>query len=284
MSRSVVITGVSSGIGLATAKVLIDSGFRVFGSVRKQSDADRLSGELGDSFTPLLFDITDEDAANRAASVVGDELAGRPLTGLVNNAGVAVAGPLLELPIADFRRQIDVNLTGAVIVTKAFAPLLGAVSGFTGTPGRIVNVSSVSGKFAPPFMGPYAASKFALEGLSDSLRRELMIFGVDVIVIAPGMVATPIWEKAEDQDVSVFAGSPYGQSLRAMRELALKGGRSGLDPERIAHVIEHALTVKAPKARYEVRNDRAMGLVTSLLPTRVADQIVARKLNLRRES
>lgn len=162
--RSVVITGTSSGIGWGTAKVLIAHGFRVFGSVRKTSDAERLAAEFGERFVPLLFDVTDEAAVKAAAADVRSALAGQRLTGLVNNAGVAVAGPLLELPTEEFRRQIDINLIGVVITTKAFAPLLGIDPQLTGPPGRIVNIGSVGGQIGNPFVAPYNASKFALEG------------------------------------------------------------------------------------------------------------------------
>ena len=191
--RSVVVTGTSTGIGWGTTKVLIARGFRVFGSVRKKADAERFSAEFGAALVPLVFDVTDEDAVGSAAVRVGDALAGERLFGLVNNAGVAVAGPLLELPLDEFRHQIDINLTGVVITTKAFGPLLGTDRALTGPPGRIVNISSVGGKNAVPFLSPYAASKFALEGLSEGLRRELLPFGIDVIVVAPGAVATAIW-------------------------------------------------------------------------------------------
>ena len=190
--KSVVITGASTGIGWAAAKVLLGHGFRVFGSVRKQADADRLTSEFGANFTPLLFDVTDEAQVRAAAREVRNALNGETLAGLVNNAGIAVAGPALELSVDDFRRQMDVNVVGPLIVTQAFGPLLGADTSLKGPRGRVVMISSVAGKNGNPLTGPYSASKHAIEGLSESLRRELMLFGVDVIVIAPGAVKTPI--------------------------------------------------------------------------------------------
>eukprot|EP01035_Chromulina_nebulosa_P037694 gene37695-50887_t len=190
--RSVVITGASTGIGHASTRLLIDRGFRVFGSVRKQADAARLQAEFGVNFVPLLFDVTDEAAVNAAAAKVRAELNGETLAGLVNNAGIAVSGPLLELPLADFRRQMDVNVIGPVIAIKAFAPLLGADAGLSGPRGRIVMMSSVAGRNGNPLLSPYSTSKHALEGLAESLRREFMIYGIDVIVTAPGaMMMTP---------------------------------------------------------------------------------------------
>src|SRR5215471_15009628 len=162
--KSVVVTGSSTGIGWGAAKVLIKKGFRVFGSVRKAADGERLQKEFGANFVPILFDVTDQAAVNRAAEQVASALGGETLFGLVNNAGIAVAGPLLYLKIDEFRHQLEVNVTGQVITTQAFAPLLGADRSRTGKPGRVVMISSVGGKNATPFMGPYNASKFALEG------------------------------------------------------------------------------------------------------------------------
>src|SRR6201747_819464 len=198
--KSVVITGASTGIGGPTAKLLRGRGYRVFGSVRKQADADRLKAEFGANFTPLLFDVTNEAAVLGAAREVRAALGGETLTGLVNNAGVAVAGPVLELAADEFRRQMDVNVIGPIIATQAFGPLLGSDPSLKGRPGRIVMISSVAGRNGNPLMSAYAASKFAIEGLSESLRRERMLFGIDVIIIAPGAVKTPIWAKVEEID------------------------------------------------------------------------------------
>src|SRR4029077_457534 len=154
------------------------------------------------------------------------------LFGLVNNAGIAVAGPLLYLKVDDFRHQLAVHLTGQLIVTQAFAPLLGADRERKGAPGRIVMISSVGGKNGLPFVGPYAASKFGLEGLSESLRRELIVFGIDVVVVAPGAVATPIWDKS-DVDVTPYSNTPYAPALEKMRAFMTANGRKGLPPERI---------------------------------------------------
>jgi hypothetical protein len=172
--KSVIVTGVSTGIGWGCVKVLIESGFRVFGSVRKQADAERLTKEFGPNFTPLIFDVTDKAAVAKAAKEVEAALGGETLAGLVNNAGVAVLGPLMSLRIEEFEHQLAVNLTGPLIVTQAFKGLLGVDRSRRGAPGRIVMISSVGGKNAMPFLGPYCASKFGLEGMSESLRRELM--------------------------------------------------------------------------------------------------------------
>src|SRR5262245_18423201 len=241
--RAVVVTGVSTGIGRATARALAARGFRVFGSVRRPADADPLRQDLAGRFTPIHCDVTDASAVAAAAAQVAAELDGEVLAGLVNNAGVAVTGPLLEVPIAELRRQLEVNLIGQMLVTQTFAPILGAAPSRLAGKGRIVMVTSTAGRRALPFMGPYAAPKFALEGLAESLRRELMLFGSEVIIVAPGPTATPIWDNAES-DASAFAASPFAPASGMFRELTLAHGRKGLPPERIAAVIVEALTAK----------------------------------------
>jgi NAD(P)-dependent dehydrogenase (short-subunit alcohol dehydrogenase family) len=279
---SVVVTGASTGIGWGAAKVLIQERFQVFGSVRRAEDAERLSKEFGTAFTPLLVDVTDHDAVLRAAATVATALKGRTLFGLVNNAGIAVPGPLLHLPIDEFRRQIDVNLTAQLAVTQAFAPLLGADRSRTGTPGRILMISSVAGRNGMPFIGAYNASKFALEGMSEALRRELMLYGIDVIIIAPGSVVTPIWDKAMEADLAPYSSTPYGPSLVGVRDFMVKMGRAGLTPEAIGRSVHRALTVASPKVRYTVVPNPVETFVMSILPKRVFDRIIAKRLGLRR--
>jgi NAD(P)-dependent dehydrogenase (short-subunit alcohol dehydrogenase family) len=278
--RSVVITGTSTGIGWGAAKVLLGRGFRVFGSLRKPADAQRLKAELGDNFVPLLFDVTDEAAIYAAAAQVSKALNGETLAGLVNNAGISVPGPLLELPIEDFRRQFEVNLIGVVTVTQAFAPLLGTDRQLHGKSGRIVNISSVGGRTAMPFLAPYNASKFALEGLSESLRRELLLFGIDVIVIGPGAVVTAIWDKAEQIDMTAYLNTPYGPALQRLRDYMLGIGRKGLPPERLGAVIAHALTTPRPKTRYAVTPQPLQEFMGRTLPKRMLDSLIGRQLGL----
>ncbi|HUZ18581.1 MAG TPA: SDR family oxidoreductase [Spirochaetia bacterium] len=281
--RTVIVTGVSTGIGHGVAKVLLERGFRVCGSVRNKEDAERLGAEWGESFTALQFDITDERAVKESAAVVEKALAGETLSGLVNNAGVAVPGPLIYLPIDDFRRQIEVNLTGALIVTQAFVGLLRSDEKHTGRPGRIVNISSIGGRMAGPFLGAYSASKFALEGLSESLRRELMIHGIDVIVVGPGAVSTPIWDKAEQLDTSPFEKTEYARSLESFRSYMLRNGRNGYPAERIGRVVAKALTASNPRTRYGfsvVPQPLRNWVIPQLVSKRTADRFVARSLGL----
>jgi len=278
--RSVVVTGASTGIGRATAKLLLTRGFRVFGSVRKAADAERLRNEFGANFTPLLFDVTDEAAVLAAAREVRTELNGETLAGLVNNAGIAVAGPVLELAADEFRHQMDVNVIGPVIATQAFGPLLGADASLKGPKGRIVMVSSVAGKNGNPLMSAYSASKHAIEGLSEGLRREMMLFGIDVIIVAPGAVKTPIWSKADEVDISGHRNSPFFPALERIREFMRQLGENGLPPEKIAEAIVGALTLASPKVRYSITPDPMRHIITAVLPKRTVDRIIARRLGL----
>jgi NAD(P)-dependent dehydrogenase (short-subunit alcohol dehydrogenase family) len=280
--RAVVVTGVSSGIGEAIARVLIEKGIHVFGSVRKEVDAERLRKQFGDRLTPLIFDVTDEAAVRRAAQQVRATLGSEKLFGLVNNAGVAVPGPLLHLKIEEFRRQVDVNLAGPLIATQAFAPLLGVDRSLSGAPGRIINMSSVAGRFAYPFLGAYVASKHALEGLSDTLRRELILYGIDVIIVGPGSVATPIWDKAEAEDLGPYSTTDYAPVLEKVRAFMLKRGRRGYPPQKVGEVVFKALTAARPSARYVVVPRRFVNwTVPMILPKRLVDRMLARQLGWR---
>jgi NAD(P)-dependent dehydrogenase (short-subunit alcohol dehydrogenase family) len=278
--RSVVITGASTGIGWASAKLLLDRGFRVFGSARKQADSDRLKSEFGANFTPLLFDVTDEAAVKAAAATVRAALGGETLAGLVNNAGVAIAGPVLELPVGQFRTQLEINVIGPIIATQAFGPLLGVDPQLKGPKGRIVMISSVAGRSGNPMTPAYAASKHAIEGLSESLRRELMLFGIDVIIVAPGAVKTPIWGKADEIDMSAYKNSPYLAAMDKVREFTKHLSQIGLPPEKIAEGVAEALTSAHPKVRYQITPDPMRHLITSLLPRRTVDKIIAKRLGL----
>jgi NAD(P)-dependent dehydrogenase (short-subunit alcohol dehydrogenase family) len=278
--RSVVITGASTGIGWACAKLLLDKGFRVFGSVRKQTDADRLKSEFGTNFTPLTFDVTDEAAVLAAGREVRAALNGETLAGLVNNAGIAVAGPVLELSADEYRRQMNVNVIGPIITTQAFGPLLGADPSLKGPKGRIVMISSVAGRNGNPLLSAYSASKHALDGLSESLRREMMLFWINVIIVAPGAVKTPIWGKAEDIDISQYQNSPFYPPLQKIRKFMLQLGENGLPAETIAERVCEALTTATPKVRYQITPDPLRHLVTAILPKRTVDRIIAKRLGL----
>ena len=278
-----VVTGASTGIGYACVERLTNEGWQVFAAVRKDEDAKRLTDAFGDKVTPLMMDVTDQAAIDAAAAKVREALEGRTLNGLVNNAGVAVAGPLLELPIEDFERQMAINVTGQVRVTQAFGPLLGADLDLKGEPGRIVMMSSMAGEMGAPFLAPYAASKHALEGLSKSLRRELNVFGIQVVVIGPGAVATPIWAKSDEVDVSAYESSIFYDALVRLRNYMSKSGPAGFPPSRIADRVYRAFTDARPRFRYAIVPQRFMNWsLPRMLPARKVDEIVTKRLGLHR--
>jgi NAD(P)-dependent dehydrogenase (short-subunit alcohol dehydrogenase family) len=272
-SGTVLVTGASSGIGEATALHLRDLGFDAVAAVRKDEDAERLAGR---GLRTLKMDVTDADSIAAARDALGDG----PLAGLVNNAGIAVAAPLEFLPLDQLRHQLEVNLIGQLAVTQRFLPALRAARG------RIVNVSSIGGRVALPLVGAYHASKFALEAVSDTLRRELLSQGVDVIVIEPGGVKTPIWRKGDQLATELTADLPpegrrlYGNLIAAIRKQTAKiATETGIEPRVVAEAIGHALTAKRPRARYLVGRDAKLRApAAALLPDRVMDRIVARTL------
>lgn len=280
--KTVVITGVSSGIGYEAAKALAARGYRVFGSVRREADGDRVAAELGRSFTPLLFDVTDETAVATAVTQVQAALPESGLTALINNAGIAEPAPLMHMALDDFRRHLEINVTGVLAVTQAFLPLLGAQKDCPHAPGRILNISSVSGRIAYPFMGAYAASKHGLEAMSDALRRELMLYGIDVILIEPGTVKTPIIGKFAQQ-VDRYMGTDYGPLLRPLAETVAQREASALPVERVTAVLVQALESDRPKTRYPIPRKRLTGWwLPRWLPDRWFDRLVARQLGLYR--
>jgi NAD(P)-dependent dehydrogenase (short-subunit alcohol dehydrogenase family) len=282
--KHVVITGVSTGIGLAAAEELAGHGYHVFGSVRKPKDGAALSQRFGDRFTPLLFDVTDASAIQSAADEVANRLNGQTLVGLVNNSGIGAGGPLMHQPIEEIQRIFDVNVMGVVRTTQAFLPLLGAKLPQTGTPGRIVNIGSVSGKIAMPMLGAYAGSKHALEAISDSLRRELMIYGIDVVLLEPGAIKTPIWDKADLDDGALYKGTDYEGIVQSFRKIFVATGQKGAPAEWVARTIRLALESRNPKARYPMPNVRLQGwLLPRVLPDRWLDRILSKKLGLGRQ-
>lgn len=283
MTKYVVVTGASTGIGRGTTRVLTQKGFHVFGSVRKEADAQSLRDEFGNKVTPLIFDVTDEAAVKAGAAQVKEAIGDATLSGLVNNAGIAVAGPLMHLPVEDLRHQLEVNTVAPIIVTQAFLPLLGATNPPPKEPGTIVNISSVAGENAAPFLGPYAASKHGLEALSEALRRELIVYGIDCVVIGPGAVATPIWEKAEEVDVTPYEKTDFVGALNNVRNYMFEMGPKGLPPEHIGNRVHDILTSAKPKVRYvEVPNYIQDWLVLKILPKRMLDSTIAKRLGLKR--
>lgn len=282
--KAVVVTGVSSGIGYAVASEMAKRGVRVFGTVRRREDAERVASDLGDAFTPLLVDVTDGESIHAAAEVVAGAVGDRGLLGLVNNAGIAIAGPLTHVSVDELRRQFEVNVLGVVAMTQAFLPMLGAVRDAPHEPGRIVNISSVSAHIVYPFLGPYAASKHALEALSHAWRRELILYGVDVILVVAGAVDTPIWGKWDASAVARYAETDYAQAGKQMQEMALNLGKDGMPASRVADTVYAALTTEKPRASYVLVNNRLMGwYLPRIVPARRLDRIIAKAMGLRRQ-
>jgi NAD(P)-dependent dehydrogenase (short-subunit alcohol dehydrogenase family) len=269
---AVLITGASSGIGYATAVRLARHGTIVFAGIRRQIDGELLLREGAGNIKPMLIDVADHHSLFRARAKI-ESLREYRLDALVNNAGIAIAGPLELLPIDQMRKQFEVNFFGAMAAIQTFLPLLREAGG------RIVNVSSISGKLASPFIGAYAASKFALEAASDALRLELRPFGVSVSVVEPGSVRTPMWRRSTEASLKILdevsAGrSDYDAGIRQMMRLAQRLELRGLPPERIARVIEEALIARRPRARYLVGGDARLRLVVARLPESLRDWLI----------
>ncbi|MFN2448248.1 MAG: SDR family oxidoreductase [Candidatus Baltobacteraceae bacterium] len=272
MRSAILITGASTGIGNAAAACLAGRGYTVFAGVRTQADAQRVRAQ-NERIEPLILDVTRDGDAAKAAQVI--ERSGTPLSGVVNNAGIVVAGALEYLPIDELRKQFEVNVFGALAVTQAVLPLLRRSNG------RIVFVSSVSGQIAPPYIGPYAASKFALEAMADALRMELAPFGIVVSVIQPGNVKTPIWQKGRDAKPAIMARMSaqalehYGAAMETVSRLTQREERTGIAPQTVAQTILCALESPRPRARYAIGSpstwQRRMAV---LLPERVRDQLI----------
>lgn len=275
VSKNILITGVSTGIGYGAAKHFVQRGYTVFGSVRTQPDANRLQAEFGDAFVPLLFDVTDAEAVTKAAQFLTQKLAGSGLGGLINNAGIAIGGPLQEQPMDTFRQHFEVNVIGLMQVTQAFLPLLGACADHPVQPGRIQNISSVNGQVAIPFMGAYVGSKYAVEGLSHSLRRELALFGIKVIIVGPGAVKTPIWGKGTD--ISGYVKSAYYPAMQRFLKQVEAAEARGFSVDYLGERLVDIHETSRPAIRYALVPGKFMGwILPRLLPARTLDWVLGR--------
>jgi NAD(P)-dependent dehydrogenase (short-subunit alcohol dehydrogenase family) len=277
--RSVLVTGASTGIGRATALRLDGSGWQVFAGVRKEADAESLREAGSQRLTPLILDVTEPDQIAAAAEQIAAQSEGG-LDGLVNNAGVAIPGPLETIPLEDFRRQIEVNLVAYVAVTQAMLEQVRRAEG------RVVFLSSIGGRIAFPFGGPYHASKFGTEAIGDVFRQELRPWGLRVSIIEPGSIDTPIWGRGQQTASEIEARSPktnllYGSAIEKFRKVIEDTAARGIPPEKVAKAISHALESSRPKARYLVGLDaKVQARLQPLIPTALFDRIVARSLNL----
>lgn len=289
----VLVTGASTGIGRATVERLVEQGMSVWAGVRREEDAATLEAAHPGRVTALRFDVTDEPAVAGAAAQVR---AAGPLHGLVNNAGVALPAPLEYMPLAEFRRQLEINLVGQLAVTQAVLPALRAAAearaqadrdgvaegGAMPPPPRIVMVGSIGGRIAGPIIGAYHAAKFGLAGLTASLRAELAPSGIEVVLVEPGAIATPIWSRGTTAGEQLLARLPaeaiarYGAQLQGARDQAARAGRDGLPPEAVAEVIAAALTARRPRPRYLVGRDARVAALLTYLPDRLRERLLAR--------
>lgn len=278
---AVVITGASSGIGEASAIYLDKLGYEVFAGVRRNADGEQLRRKTSARLTPLLLDVTDEASIIAAANTVSAALNTVGLVGLVNNAGITVAGPLEFLPIAELRKQLEVNVIGQIAVTQTFLPLLRKAQG------RVINIGSDRGKISTPLRGPYCASKFALEALTDALRMELRPWGIEVSIIEPGIVTTPIWDKSIALGEDIWSTLPfeahklYSSAVYATINTVNKLSKNGSSAEVVAKAVVQALTAKKPKTRYVVGLDAQISIwLSKLLPDRLHDKLIIQYFGL----
>jgi NAD(P)-dependent dehydrogenase (short-subunit alcohol dehydrogenase family) len=276
MAKSIVITGVSTGIGRASLDLLHEKGYHIFGSVRNQADADKLSKIYPDRFTPLRFDVQNHDEVVKASKVVFEQC--ETLVGLINNAGIAIPGPLELLSEEQFEKQLDVNVKSIRRITNLFLPLLGTKPGSAKQPGRIINISSVSGLFNSPFNGAYSISKHALESMTDIYRRELRRYGIKVIAIEPGPIKTEIWKKNLNK-MDEFKDSDYYEVLQKADKIIENAERNALPVENVSRLVAKCLTVSRPKTRYIVhKNKLAFRLMAYYLPDKITDWLVHKTL------
>ena len=277
MKKNIVITGVSSGIGRDALRLLHQKGYHIYGSVRKEADAKSLTEAYPQRFTPLIFDVQDQNAVNQEAKVVFETC--DRIDALINNAGIAVPGPLEFVTESDFEKQMDVNLKSVRRITNTFLPLLGTAPDFKGTPGRIINISSISGLFSSPFNGVYSISKHALESMTDVYRRELRRYGIKVMAVEPGPIKTKIWGKNLDS-MTQFAETDYYYILRKADKMIENTEKNALPVTRTSNVILKCITKKRPKTRYIVhKNAFVFKIVANYLPDKLVDWFIHRSLS-----
>ena len=279
MNGAIVITGVSSGIGRDALRVLHAKGYHIYGSVRKKAYADSLITKYPERFTPLVFDVQDQEAVINASKIVFEQCT--VLVALINNAGIAVPGPLQHISEEDFEQQLDINVKAVRRVTNIFLPLLGAQKDFKGSTGRIINISSVSGLFNSPFNGAYCISKHAVESMTDTYRRELRRYGIQVIAIEPGPIKTDIWKKNLNK-LDQYKDTDYFDILKNANAIIERTEKEALPVEQISKVILKCLDKKRPKTRYVVHKNRFLfKLLAYYMPDTLADWIIHKTLSKR---
>ena len=283
--KSIIITGASSGLGESISIRFAQEGWLVFAGVRNEDDAKSLT-EKEPKIQPVFLDVSKPEQIKATVDLVTEKLDGQTLGGLVNNAGIAKLGPLALQDIDEFIQHFEVNAFGGLRMAQAFLPLLGTNESLNGDPGRIINITSVGGELPSPFLGAYTASKHAMESITDSLRRELMVYGIDSISIGPGSVKTPIWKKAKEANAAEqYKDSAWKDSLKTFLDVMIEGGEDGLETEDIADVVYEAMTADKPKARYApVPNKLINYTLPTMLPERLVDKIFAKKFDIEEDS
>lgn len=276
--KNILITGVSTGIGYDAVRHFLEQGYRVFGSVRSEKDKLRLNADFPDNFVCLQFDVVDVEKIEQAAQEVRTLLAGDSLTALVNNAGYALAGPMALLSDDAFRKQIEVNVFGVRNVINAFLPLLGARKNFTGKPGKVINISSISGIFNSPMNGAYCVAKHALESMAEVYRRELMIYGIQFSSIQPGPIQSKLWDKNDDT-LDEYFDSDYENMARNTAKIIRAAQRQAQPASVISTLIEKIIDKKKPKLSYVVHSNKLqIFFLTRILPSRLVDRLIFKSL------
>ncbi|MEO8898959.1 MAG: SDR family oxidoreductase [Candidatus Dormibacter sp.] len=280
---AVVVSGASTGIGRATALHLDSLGLRVFAGVRRTEDGEELRRDAINRLTPLRLDVTDSADVARAAEIVGEAVRDSRLVGIVNNAGIAVAGPVEFVPLDMWRQQLEINVFGVVGMIQAFMPLLRE------NRGRIVTTGSLGGRLAQPMAAPYCASKHALEAIHDALRIELRPWGIGVSLLEPGAVKTPIWNKGVQAGSELLRHAPpqlrelYGAAVEIATKTAIHENETGVEPIEVARAVEHALLAARPRPRYRIgRQARILIPLTRFMPDRLKDELILRVSGLPR--
>ena len=278
--KTILITGVSTGIGKSCAKILSSNNYKVFGTVRTEKDAEILKKELGKLFIPIIMDVTNEESIYKAKNAIEQQISNKKLDVLINNAGIALGGPIKYIDTDMFRKQFEVNLFGVVSVTNAFLKLLGATEN-NYHKGKIIMISSISGKRSYPFVSPYVASKHALEGLTDCIRKELMLYGIDVILIEPGPVKTAIWDKAPSPNDNPFSKTEYDSILKKFYKMVIEQGKLGIEANVVSKKIKKIIEMKKPKTRYVITGKKLINYtLPSILPDRLFDKLTAKMLGI----
>ncbi len=276
---NILITGASTGIGLGLATELVKRGHRVFATVRKAEDAIQLTNNYSNNIIPILMDVTDETSVKRAFIEIKQMLNKQGLVALINNAGIAIGGPLQHQSMDEITQHFEVNVIGLIRTTQAFLPLLGAFKNCPFPAGRIINISSVGGQIAAPFVGAYVGTKHAVEGISHSLRRELLIYGIDVIIVGPGAVKTPIWDKGIR--LEKYKDTDYWPILKGFGKAAKKGGEEGLSTEYLGTKIADIIESRHPKVRYAYAPQKWKNwTLPRLLPHRLVDYFLKRQFGI----